>query len=90
MANRTGSLGLILARDALKLVVRLYPAVSTATDEEIDSACAAMRAKVPSVVHTFITDTHGVPTMGTAAYQTAAMSLALEGIRALQTARTDR
>ena len=86
--NRTDSLGLSLANDALTLLVRLYPAVRTATNEELDSACAAMQATVWSVVDTFIADAHGAPTMGTAAYQTAAMTLAMEGIRSLQASRS--
>jgi len=88
--NRTDSLGLSLANDALTLLVRLYPAVRTAADEDLDSACAAMRAKVQSVVDTFVRDAHGAPTLATAAYQTAAMTLAMEGIRSLQASRTDR
>jgi len=88
--NRTDSLGLSLANDALTLLVRLYPAVRTAADEDLDSACAAMRAQIPSVVGTFLADAREAPTLGTAAYQTAAMTLAMEGIRSLQASRTDR
>ena len=86
-ANRTDSLGLSLANDALTLLVRLYPAVCTAADEDLDSACAAMQATVQSAVEDFTRDAREAPTMANAAYRTAVMSIALEGIRSLKAAR---
>lgn len=85
--DKLDTLGKKLADAALTLLVRLYPEVRTASANELEAACAAMRAKARSVIDELIDDATDAPWVTHIAFQTAAMSLAHEGIKALQAGR---
>ncbi len=85
--NPIDTLGKKLADTALTLLVRLYPEVRTASTTELDAACAAMRARSRSVIDELIDDAKDAPWVSHLAFQTAALTLAHEGIRVLQAAR---
>lgn len=86
-ANPIDTLGKKLGDAALTLLVRLYPDVSSATAAQLDAACAAMRAKAKPVVDELLDDARDAPGVAHLAFQTAALTLAHEGIRVLQAAR---
>lgn len=86
-ANKLDSLGKKLADAALTLLVRLYPAVRQASNAELEAACAAMRARSRSVIDELIDDARAAPGVAHFAFQSAALSLAHEGIRVLQEAQ---
>ncbi len=86
-ANPIDTLGKKLGDAALTLLIRLYPEVRQATTEQLDAACAAMRAKARPVVDELIDDARGAPGVAHLAFQTAALTLAHEGIRVLKTDR---
>lgn len=86
-ANPIDTLGKKLGDAALTLLVRLYPDVRSATTAQLDAACAAMRAKAQSVVDELLDDARDAPGVAHLAFQTAALTLAHEGIRVLQAAR---
>jgi hypothetical protein len=86
-ANKLDSLGKKLADAALTLLVRLYPAVRQASNAELEAACAAMRARSRSVLDELIDDARAAPGVAHFAFQSAALSLAHEGIRVLQEAQ---
>jgi len=86
-ANPIDTLGKKLGDAALTLLIRLYPDVRIATTEQLDAACAAMRVKSRSVVDELLDDARDAPGVAHIAFQTAALTLAHEGIRVLQDAR---
>ena len=86
-ANKLDSLGKKLDDAALTLLVRLYPAVRQASNAELEAACAAMRARSRSVIDELIDDARAAPGVAHFAFQSAALSLAHEGIRVLQEAQ---
>ena len=86
-ANKLDTLGKKLADAALTLLVRLYPAVRQASNAELEAACAAMRARSRSVLDELIDDARAAPGVAHFAFQSAALSLAHEGIRVLQEAQ---
>jgi hypothetical protein len=81
------ALGHKLGEAALTLLVRLYPEVRQASTDQMDAACAAMRAEVGPVLDELLTDAREAPTVAHVALQSAALSLAHAGIRALQASR---
>ena len=85
-ANPIDTLGNKLAEAALTILIRLCPEIRTASAERQNAACAAMRAVSKSVVNELIDDARDAPGVGHLAFQTAALTLAHEGIRALQAA----
>ncbi len=66
--------------------MRLYPAVRQASNAEFEAARAAMRARSRSVIDELIDDARAAPGVAHFAFQSAALSLAHEGIRVLQEA----
>ena len=86
-ANKLDSLGKKLADAVLTLLVRLYPAVRQASNAEFEAARAAMRARSRSVIDELIDDARAAPGVAHFAFQSAALSLAHEGIRVLQEAQ---
>ena len=86
-ASPIDTLGKKLGDAALTLLVRLYPDVRGATTAQLDAACAAMRAKAKPVVDELLDDARDAPGVAHLAFQTAALTLAHEGIRVLQAAR---
>ena len=85
--NAIDTLGKKLGDTALTLLIRLYPDVRVATPEQLDAACRAMRATARPVVDELIDDAHDTPGVAHLAFQSAALTLAQEGIRVLQAAR---
>jgi anthranilate phosphoribosyltransferase len=69
------------------LLVRLYPDVRQASDAQLEAACAAMRAKSRAVIDELIDDAKDAPGVAHIAFQTAALTLAHEGIQALKAGR---
>ena len=86
-ADKLDTLGKKLADAALTLLVRLYPEVRQASTKELDAACAAMRAKSRSVIDELIDDAKDAPGVAHIAFQTAALTLAHEGIQTLKAGR---
>lgn len=86
-ANPIDTLGKRLGDAALTLLVRLYPDVRNATTAQLDAACAAMRAKAKPVADELLDDVRDAPGVAHLAFQTAALTLAHEGIRVLQAAQ---
>ena len=82
--NPIDTLGKKLGEAALTLLIRLYPDVRTATSEQLDAACAAMRAVSRQTVDQLMDDAREAPGVGHLAFQTAALALAHEGLRVLQ------
>ena len=85
-ADKLDTLGKKLADTALTLLVRLYPEVRQASTTELDAACAAMRARSRSVIE-LIDDAKDAPGVAHIAFQTAALTLAHEGIQTLKAGR---
>ncbi len=81
------TLGHKLGEAALTLLVRLYPEVRQASDAQREAACAAMRAAAKPAVDMLLDDAKAAPTVAHLAFQTAALTLAHEGIQALQAGR---
>ena len=81
------TLGQKLGEAALTLLVRLYPDVRQASDIQLEAACAAMRAAAKPAVDALLDDAKAAPGVAHIAFQTAALTLAHEGIRVLQDAR---
>jgi hypothetical protein len=86
-ADKLDTLGKKLAETALTMLVRLYPEVRTASTTELEAACAAMRAKSMEVIDELIDDAKAAPWVAHIAFQTAAMTLAHEGIQTLRAGR---
>ena len=78
------TLGKKLGDAALTLLVRLYPEVRQASNVQLEAACAAMRAKSRAVVDELLDDARHAPSVAHLAFQTAALTLAHEGIRILK------
>jgi hypothetical protein len=77
-------LGSKLGEAALKALVRLYPEAGNASVDQLDAACAAMRAKSRDVLDTLLDDAKAAPHLAEIAFTTAALSLAEIGIRVLK------
>ena len=77
-----------LAEAALTVLVRTCrKEVAAASRDELEAACAAMRARSRSVIDELIDDARAAPGVAHFAFQSAALSLAHEGIRVLQEAQ---
>lgn len=86
-ADKLDTLGKKLADAALTMLVRLYPDVRGASDTELEAACAAMRARSKSVIDELLDDAKDAPWLAHIAFQTAALTLANEGIKTLKAGR---
>ena len=74
-----------LAEAALTVLVRTSrQEVATATRDELEAACAAMRAKSGMVMEQLLDDARAAPWVAEAAFQAAALDLALAGIAELR------
>lgn len=76
-----------LANAALTMLVRLYPEIRNASTEEREAACAAMRAKAKLVLDKLFEDVQKAPWIAHIAFKTAALTLAHEGIQALENSK---
>lgn len=78
------TLGQRLGQAALTVLVRICPETRSASNDQLEAACVAMRAKSKPVVDTLLTDAKAAPWMAEIAFQTAALTLAQEGVRVLR------
>ncbi len=78
------TLGGKLSETALRLVINLYPNIRSATNAELDAACAAMRAMARSTVDELLAAAQSAPGVSHLAFQSAALTLAHEGVRVLR------
>lgn len=83
-ANSIDTLGTKLANAALTTLVRLYPESRNTSDERLEAACAAMRAKSREVIDQLLADAKDAPQLAGVAFTTAALTLAHEGVRVLK------
>lgn len=74
-----------LAEAALTVLVRTCRnEVAVACNEDLEAACAAMRAKAKPVVEQLLDDARDVPWIGEAAFHAAVLDLAHAGISVLR------
>lgn len=74
-----------LAEAALTVLVRTCrKEVTAASRDELEAACAAMRAKAQSVVDQLLDDAKAAPWVAEAAFHAAALELAQAGISVLR------
>ena len=78
------TLGQRLGQAALTVLVRICPETRSASNDQLEAACAAMRAKSKPVVDELLADAKAAPAMAEIAFQTAALTLAQEGVRVLR------
>ena len=73
-----------LGQAALATLVRLCPEARTASNDQLDAACAAMRAKSREAINEVLDDTKAAPWMAEVAFASAVMTLAHEGIKVVR------
>lgn len=79
------TLGAKLAEAALTVLVRTCrQEVAAASRDELEVACAAMRAKSGAVVDQLLDDARAAPWLAESAFTAAALELAQVGIAALR------
>jgi len=78
------ALGHKLGQAALTALVRICPEVRSASNEQLELACAVMRAKSKQVVEDLLADANGAPWIADFAFQAAVLTLAQEGAQALR------
>jgi hypothetical protein len=84
-ANNQDTLATKLAEAALTILVRsCRNEVATASRNDLESACAAMRAKARPVMDQLLDDARAAPWVAEAAFQAAALDLAQAGIAVLR------
>jgi hypothetical protein len=84
-ATHIDTLGAKLAEAALTVLVRTCrQEVAAASRDELEAACAAMRANSRAVVDQLLDDARAAPWVGEAAFHAAALELAQVGIAALR------
>ena len=82
--NAIESLGHQFGLAALTALVRICPEVRSASNEQLEAACAAMRAKSTQVLDEFLADVQDTPWISKAAFQAAVLAVAQEGARTLR------
>ena len=85
--NTTASdtLAVKLAEAALTILVRACrKEVATASNAELETACASMRARARAVVDQLLDDARNAPWIAEAAFHAAALELAEAGIASLR------
>ena len=78
------ALGTKLGQAALSAFVQLCPEVHAATPEQLEAACAAMRAKGSDAYDQLIQDAKDAPWMAQIAFNTAVLTLAHEGVKVMR------
>ena len=78
------TLGNKLGTAALTTLVRLCPEVRTASTQQLDAACAAMRAKSKEAIDELLADAKAAPWMADAAFASAVLTLAHAGIKVMR------
>ena len=77
-------LGHKLGQAALTALARICPEVRSASNEQLELACAVMRANSKQVVEDLLADAQGAPWIADIAFQAAVLTLAQEGAQALR------
>lgn len=86
-ANIEEELGNKLAEAALTVLVRTCrKEVAAASRDELEAACAAMRAQARQVIDRLLDDARAAPWVAEAAFHAAALDLAQAGIAVLRKA----
>jgi len=85
-AKNLDTLGNQLGHAALTTLVRLCPEVRTASKAQLDTVCAAMRAKSGEAIDELLDDGKACPWMAETIFASAVMTLANEGIKVLRSA----
>lgn len=79
------TLAVKLAEAALTILVRACrKEVATASNAELETACASMRARARTVVDQLLDDARNAPWIAEAAFHAAALELAEAGIASLR------
>jgi len=78
------ALGNKLANAALTTLVRLCPEVRTASEQQLEAACAAMRAKSGEAIDELLKDTRAAPHLAHVSFTSAVLTLATEGVKVLR------
>lgn len=81
---RIDELGQRLADQAFRTLIRLCPEIRSASPARQEAVCAAMRAKVAPAIDSLLEDARLAPCLAEAAFHNAVLTLALEGVEALQ------
>ena len=81
---RIDELGQRLADQAFRTLISLCPEIKTASPARQEAVCAAMRAKVAPSIDSLLEDARLAPCLAEAAFHNAVLTLALEGVEALQ------
>ncbi len=83
--NAPDTLATKLAEAALTVLVRsCRNEVSAASRDDLEAACAAMRAKARPVIDQLLDDARAAPWVGEMAFHAAALELAQAGIAVLR------
>ena len=83
-ARNLDTLGNKLATAALTTLIRLCPEIRTASDELLEAALSAMRAKTGVAIDELLNDTRAVPHLAHVTFASAVLTLAHEGIKVLR------
>ena len=84
-ATNVETLGQALADAALRTLIRLCPTeVRTASNDQLDAVCAAMRAKAREAIDELLEDGKACPSMATLVFTSAVMTLVNAGVRELR------
>lgn len=78
------ALGKKLGDAALRTLIEICPQVRTASSEQLQTACAAMRARSREVVDQLLDDARDAPGVAHLAFITAALTLAQEGAKVIR------
>jgi hypothetical protein len=78
------TLGNKLGTAALTTLVRLCPEVRTASAQQLDAACAAMRAKSKEAIDELLADAKAAPWIANAAFASAVLTIAHAGIKVMR------
>lgn len=78
------TLGNQLANAALTTLVRLCPEIRTASTDQLEAVCAAMRAKSRQAIDELMDDTKDCPWMVEMIFTSAVMTLVNAGIKVLR------
>lgn len=78
------TLGKKLGNAALTTLVRLCPEVRSASSDQLEAACAAMRAKSREAIDELLDDGKACPWMAETIFASAVMTLVNAGIQVLR------
>lgn len=85
-ARNLDILGNKLATAALTTLIRLCPEIRTASDELLEAALSAMRAKTEVAIDELLSDAKAVPWMSEVVFTSAVLTLVHEGLKVIRQA----